>query len=172
MDVTLRPAREEDLDMYRRFVTEPGLIGHDWTGFRDPSRVARRFAEDGYLGADSGRFTVDVGAAAGLVSWQAGCYAGPAGYFDIGIALLPEHRGRGIGWRAQAMLADYLFLHTPVERVQAGTQPENIAEQRSLEKAGFRREGVIRAAEFRAGRWRDGVLFGRLRHDPAPALES
>ena len=61
----------------------------------------------------------------------------------------------------------YLFRHTPAQRIQAGTQPENIAEQKSLIKAGFHREGVIRAAECRAGEWRDGVLFSRLRIDPS-----
>jgi ribosomal-protein-alanine N-acetyltransferase len=51
MDVTLRPVREVDLEMCRRFLTEPGLVGNDWAGFRDAGQVARRFAEDGYLAA-------------------------------------------------------------------------------------------------------------------------
>ncbi len=68
------------------------------------------------------------------------------------------------------MIADYLFRHTPAHRIQAGTQPENIAEQKALLKAGFQLEGVIRAAEFRAGQWRDGLLLRRLRDDPAPDL--
>jgi RimJ/RimL family protein N-acetyltransferase len=36
------------------------------------------------------------------------------------------------------------------------------------QKAGFALEGVIRAAEFRAGHWRDGYLYSRLRTDPDP----
>lgn len=44
--------------------------------------------------------------------------------------------------------------------------PENIAEQ----KAGFSLAGVVRAAEFRTGQWRDGLLYSRLRNDPAPDL--
>jgi len=157
--------------MFRRFATEPGLIGLDWAGFRDAQAPARRFAIDGFLGADDGRLMVDVaGDAAGYVSYLAGSYADLAKYWEIGIVLLPEWRGRGIGWRAQAMLCDYLFTHTPVQRIQAGTHPENLAEQRSLEKAGFQLEGVVRACEFRAGQWRDGYLYSRLRDDPSPAL--
>lgn len=166
----LRPLVEDDLAMFRRFATEPGLVGLDWAGFRDAQAPARRFATDGYLGPDDGRLMVDVapnGEAAGFVSWHAGSYGGAAKHWVIGIALLPEWRGRGIGWRAQAMLCDYLFEHTPAQRIEAGTHPENVAEQRALEKAGFRHEGVIRAAEFRAGRWRDGYLYSRLRDDPA-----
>ncbi|MEU0150863.1 GNAT family N-acetyltransferase [Micromonospora fulviviridis] len=169
--VRLRPVTEPDLAMFRRFATEPGLIGPDWAGFRDPGAPARRYAEDGYLGERDGRLIVWIEpeeAAAGYVSYLGGSYGGRAPYWEIGIALLPEWRGRGIGWRAQALLCDYLFAHTPARRIQAGTHPENVAEQRSLEKAGFQLEGIIRAAEFRAGTWRDGWLYSRLRDDPSP----
>jgi RimJ/RimL family protein N-acetyltransferase len=170
-DLRLRPVTEADLPMFVRFATEPGLIGLDWAGFRDAQQPARQFAEDGFLGPEGGRLIVDVGGdCAGFVSWAAGMFtAGMARmntYWEIGIALLPEWRGKGIGWRAQAALAEYLFDHSPVQRIQAATHPENSAEQRSLEKAGFRLEGVVRACEFRAGRWRDGHLYSRLRDDP------
>jgi [ribosomal protein S5]-alanine N-acetyltransferase len=171
LSIRLRPVVEDDLVMFRRFATEPFLVGLDWGGFRDAQAPARRFATDGYLGPDDGRLMVEVEqeqVAAGLVSYRAGLYGGVAKYWEIGIALLPEWRGRGIGWRAQAMLCDYLFSHTPAQRIQAGTHAENIAEQKSLEKAGFQLEGVVRAGEFRAGQWRDGYLYSRLRDDPSP----
>ena len=168
-NIRLRPVGEEDLGIFRRFMTEPGLIGLDWAGFRDAQEPARRYTADGYLGAEHGRLIVDVGGErAGFVSYVAGLYGGVAKHWEIGIALLPEWRGKGIGWRAQAMLCDYLFHHTPAMRIQAGTHAENPAEQKSLEKAGFRLEGVVRACEFRAGEWRDGYLYSRLRTDPAP----
>ena len=69
---------------------------------------------------------------------------------------------------ARILTGRHAFEHTPAQRIEAGTHPENVAEQRALEKAGFRHDGVIRAAEFRAGRWRDGYLYSRLRDDPAP----
>ena len=169
--IRLRPVVEDDLELFRRFATEPYLVGLDWAGFRDAQAPARRFAEDGYLGAANGRLMVEVeqeGAAAGFVSYLEGRYSGMASYWEIGIALLPEWRGRGIGWRAQAMLCDYLFSHSPAQRIQAATHAENVAEQRSLVKAGFQQEGLVRAGEFRAGQWRDGYLYSRLRDDPSP----
>ena len=168
--IRLRPVGAEDLDMFRRFVTEPGLIGLDWRGFQDAQAVARRFAEDGYLGAGNGRLIVEAAGQprTGIVSYLEGFYGGRGAYWEIGIALLPEFRGQGIGWRAQAMLCDYLFRHSPVERIQAGTHAENLAEQRSLVKAGFLLEGILRACEFRDGAWRDGFLYSRLRSDPSP----
>lgn len=169
--IRLRPVTEDDLAMFRRFATEPGLIGLDWTGFTDAQAPARRFAADGYLGAAGGRLMVEVDperVAAGFVGFTLRDFGGPTKHWEIGIALLPEWRGRGIGWIAQALLCEYLFTHTPLRRIQAGTHPENIAEQRSLVKAGFQLEGVVRACEFRAGRYRDGYLYSRLRDDPAP----
>jgi len=171
LSIRLRPVVEDDLALFRRFLTEPFLIGLDWAGFRDAQAPARRFAEDGYLGAANGRLMVEVeqeGTAAGFVSYLEGRYSGMASYWEIGIALLPEWRGRGIGWRAQAMLCDYLFSHSPAQRIQAATHAENVAEQRSLVKAGFQQEGLVRAGEFRAGQWRDGYLYSRLRDDPSP----
>jgi RimJ/RimL family protein N-acetyltransferase len=171
LTVRLRPVAEDDLAMFRRFATEPFLIGLDWGGFRDAQEPARRFARDGYLSADGGRLIVEADSErTGYVSYTAGRNAGMAGYWEIGIALLPEYRGRGIGWRAQAILCDYLFSHSPAQRIQAGTHPENLAEKKSLAMAGFQLEGIIRAAEFRGGQWRDGHLYSRLRDDPAPPM--
>ena len=171
MRIELRPVGEGDLELFRRFVVEPGLIGLDWAGFRDAQAPARRFAEDGFLGTDDGRLMVrSDDETAGLVSWRTGSFDGRTSYWEIGIALLPEYRGRGIGWRAQALLTDYLFHHTPVQRIQVATHPENLAEQKALEKAGFTLEGVIRACEFRAGKYRDGYLYSRLRDDPGPVV--
>lgn len=171
-NLRLRPVTSDDLPLLARFAVEPGLIGLDWGGFRDAQYAARRFAEDGHLGTDDGRLMVHVDEdVAGMVVWRARQYGGQARCWEIGIALLPEFRGRGVGWRAQAMLCDYLFRHTPVHRIEAGTHPENHAEQKSLEKAGFQLEGVVRGCEFRDGDWRDGYLYSRLRTDPAPPVD-
>ena len=81
----------------------------------------------------------------------------------IGIWLVPEHRGRGIGTRAQAALVDLFFRHTPSNRVEAHTDVENLAEQRALEKVGMTREGTTRGAQWRNGCYRDGHLYAVLR---------
>ena len=103
----------------------------------------------------------------GTVSWHYERY-GPteeSGAWNIGIALIPEGRGHGHGAEAQRLTADFLFASTPVHRVEASTDVENLAEQRSLEKAGFIREAVLRGVQFRAGAWHDLVNYARLRDD-------
>lgn len=103
----------------------------------------------------------------GGVSWHAVDYGGTVGCsaWNIGIGLLPEHRGRGVGTLAQRLLAEHLFATTDLDRIEASTDVDNIAEQRALERAGFRREGVLRGAQVRGGQRRDLVHFGVLRGD-------
>ena len=61
---------------------------------------------------------------------------------------------------------------SPARRIEARTHGENTAEQKSLVKAGFQLEGVVRAGEFRDGQWRDGQIFGghlqKPTIDPSP----
>ncbi|HEX5268569.1 MAG TPA: GNAT family protein, partial [Acidimicrobiales bacterium] len=125
--------------------------------------LERRWSRDGLMG-EEGFLSVALEdrTCIGLVNWRAGRF----GSCEIGIALLPDHRGRGYGTDAQRQLVDYLFSNHPVHRLEAGTEKDNIAEQRALERVGFVREGVRRAGRFRDGRWRDGVLYGLLRDDP------
>ncbi len=110
---------------------------------------------------------VDDGRLIGTVGWHREMY-GPnpgSGALNFGIEIIPEHRGRGFGSEAQALLVAYLFATTEVNRVEAMTDIENIAEQRALEKAGLRREGVVRGAQFRAGAYHDLVTYALVRDD-------
>jgi RimJ/RimL family protein N-acetyltransferase len=171
VEITLRPVREDELSLLYGLYRDPEFAATNWYGFRPAAGLARDHAQNELLGEDLGRLMVQAdGEPAGMVSYSRGRYSIRGDYFDIGCAMFPEFRGRGIGWRAQALLTAYVFEHFPVQRVQAATQPENVAEQKALLKAGFQLEGVVRAAEFRAGRWRDCLLYSRLRDDPAPEI--
>ncbi len=88
----------------------------------------------------------------------------------IGIALVPAEREYGHGTTAQRMLVDLFFRHTAVNRVEAHTDVENVAEQRALEKAGFAREGVVRGGQWRDGAYHDGYLYAILRAEWARGL--
>jgi RimJ/RimL family protein N-acetyltransferase len=85
--------------------------------------------------------------------------------WNIGITILPSHRGQRIGASAQRAIADELFTISDANRVMADTDVGNIAEQRSLERAGFTREGIAREAQWRKGAWHDRVIYSRIRSD-------
>jgi RimJ/RimL family protein N-acetyltransferase len=119
---------------------------------------------------DSGALTVvdKDGGAAGFVSWHWANHWGPNAASRcpmIGIWLRAPARGQGIGRLAQRQLAELFFRHTTTNRVEAGTDVENIAEQRALDAAGFHREGLIRGAQWRDGAYRDGYLYAVTRPD-------
>lgn len=174
--VTLRPFREQDLAFLERLGSDPCVTGrYVWAGFRDPAVRRRRWEKDGYIGADSAALAVAgtdpvAGEAAvlGIASWEARDRGGPpGGCYEIGLALLPEHRGRGIGAQAHQVMVRHLFDCTLAHRLEAQTDADNIAEQKALERSGFRREGVLRGARFREGEWRDMLMYGLLRADVA-----
>ncbi|MFI6155483.1 GNAT family N-acetyltransferase [Kitasatospora sp. NPDC051170] len=185
-EIRLGPMAEGDLARLVVLTGDPEALGEfQWFGWSSPGRFRREWAEDGLLGEERLMLAVRAGAGAGSAS---GVDSGTAGEFigfvaarragaravsrhwNIGVQLLPAARGRGIGTRAQQLLVEYLFAHSPVMRLEADTETGNLAEQRALEKCGFLREGVQRAAVFRAGEWRDVVRYGLLRTDPRPGL--
>ncbi|MFD5600942.1 GNAT family N-acetyltransferase [Leucobacter sp. NPDC058333] len=167
--ITLVPLREADLARIREVrMGESGTGEFQWFGHGDQRSLERQFAESGCLCADGGLLTVLVdGDWAGTVEWFPGFW-GPRATsrcWTIAIGVVAEQRGRGIGSRAQALLAEYLFAHSTVERLQAWTDVNNIAEQRALAKACFSEEGILRNAQWRGGRWHDQKLYSRLRTD-------
>lgn len=85
--------------------------------------------------------------------------------YGIGYMLVPGERGKGYGSEAVQMMVDYLFLHKNIVRIQAETHPANIASQRVLEKAGFKKEGIIRRSFFSRGVWRDTAMYSVLREE-------
>lgn len=158
----LRAFREEDLSFLDRLSTDPDALGPlEWTRFSDVRTQRRRWEQDGYVGAESALAAVLAdGTIAGIASWQP--KSGGVCY-EIGLALLPEHRGRGLGTAGQRLLVDHLFGHTTVHRLEALTDSDNVAEQRSLERIGFEREGVLRGRYFQRGDYRDLVIYALLR---------
>jgi len=118
------------------------------------------------LGPDGGMLlVVRDGDRVGFLSWDKVQTSRSTYCWAMGVIMAPEARGKGYGSRAHRMLVEYLFAHTPVNRIEASTEEDNVAEQRALEKAGFLREGRLRGVAFRDGGWRDGFLYGIVRED-------
>jgi len=90
---------------------------------------------------------------------------------QIGYLVAAEARGRGVATRAVRLLAAWAFAEGDVARLDLLTQPENLASQRVAERAGFRREAVLRSYIELNGRRHDAVVYSLLpADDAAPAL--
>jgi len=170
--VFIRPLVAADLDLLELLYEDPDEAGQfGFFGFRDPGGLHRDFAAGRLISEDHGRLAVALrgpartGEFIGEVSWHK-AQTGPSSHsWIIGIALLARARGHGHGTQAQRLLAEYLFAHTQLNRIAAETEVGNLAEQRSLEKAGFTREGTLRGSCFRAGQWRDMASYSIVRAD-------
>jgi RimJ/RimL family protein N-acetyltransferase len=161
----LRPVAESDLDSLDAMFNDPAAIGEfNWGGFVGEGQWRRRFAENGLLSDDKSVLMVALDdETLGFVSWSR-VMTGPVTYcLEFGISLWPDARGKGYGTAAQHLLARYLFAHAPINRIQAVTETDNLAEQRALEKAGFTREAEMKGRAFRDGAWRDEVLYRMVR---------
>jgi RimJ/RimL family protein N-acetyltransferase len=171
--VRLRPATVDDADLLDSWAASPVARGV-FNDFGVPAgRPFREMLAAGPLRDENGGELlverIQDGVPIGTVGWHA-VWNGPtreSRAWNIGISLVPEARGRGYGMEAQRLLAEHLFATTDAHRVEASTDVENLVEQRALENAGFVREGVLRAAQFRAGAYHDLIVYSRLRDDPA-----
>ena len=70
----------------------------------------------------------------------------PPGVFELGIGLFhASDRGHGVGTKAVMQMTKLLFDEQGAHRVQGGTDLQNVAMRRVLERLGFGFEGVMRA---------------------------
>ncbi len=168
--VLLRDVTLDDADLLDEWNRDMEVGGFNDFGPREP--IPREPLAEGPLRNDrNGSLIVallESGEPIGTVGWRRVLVYGPSPFSDawqIGIELLAHARGRGLGTEAQRLLADYLFAATDLNRVEASTDIDNVAEQRSLEKAGYMREGVVRGSQFRGGAYHDLVYYSRLRSD-------
>ena len=168
--VRLRDITLADADLLDAWNNDP-----DRSEFNDfgepPSPLPREVLANGPLRNDRNGMLVveriEDGVPIGTVGWHLVHY-GPGSQsqaWNFGIELRPEARGQGLGAEAQRLLAEFLFATYDLNRVEASTDVANLPEQRSLEKAGFFREGIQRGAQYRAGTYHDLVTYSRLRDD-------
>jgi RimJ/RimL family protein N-acetyltransferase len=85
----------------------------------------------------------------------------------IGYWLVPRARGRGLGSRAVARLSHWALTDAALERIEALVVPGNVPSQRVLEKAGFRREGLLRSYLVLGSRRADAFIYSLLPGDLA-----
>jgi RimJ/RimL family protein N-acetyltransferase len=83
----------------------------------------------------------------------------------IGIGLLPDARGKGVGREVLDLMCRYAFTVRDLHRVQLETLATNVAMQRAALAAGFAEEGRLRESAYVMGERVDDVLFGILRRE-------
>jgi ribosomal-protein-alanine N-acetyltransferase len=83
---------------------------------------------------------------------------------EVGYWTTASARGRGLTTRALTLLSTWALCKAGAKRVQLRADVRNTASLRVAEKAGFTREGTLRASGFNAreGRRIDYAVFSLL----------
>ncbi|MGH3170363.1 MAG: GNAT family N-acetyltransferase [Trebonia sp.] len=87
------------------------------------------------------------------------------GLGEVGYWLRREARGRGAATIATRLVVRWAFGTVGVERMNLETDPANSASQRVAERAGFTREGLLRAWLPTPEGRRDSLMFSLLAAD-------
>jgi len=81
---------------------------------------------------------------------------------EIGYMLAPHAWGRGLMHEALQALVSYAFGVLGLRRLEADIDPRNARSARSLQRLGFRHEGLLRERWAVAGELSDSALYGLL----------
>jgi RimJ/RimL family protein N-acetyltransferase len=76
-----------------------------------------------------------------------------------------EAWGRGYATDAMRVRTKFAFETLNLHRVESEAFADNIASQKALEKAGYRREGLLRKHTWSEGRWHDAIRYAILDED-------
>jgi len=95
-----------------------------------------------------------------------------ARHAEVGIALLPEARGKGVGTAALAQVVEFAFVRRNLRRLHLVVIASNAAGIASYRKVGFVEEGRRREHCWVRGHYEDEVIMGLLRSDWLAALGS
>ena len=162
--LSLRARTDADTDVLFRVAAE--LATWEERGPSSPAPLTRAAYEARLAQADGAatdvRFMIDVdGVAVGSVSLFGSNEL--ARHAEVGIALVPEARGRGIGTAAIAQLVEFAFVRRNLRRLHLQAIASNVGAIRAYEKAGFVLEGRQRQHAWVRGGYEDIVLMGLLR---------
>jgi ribosomal-protein-alanine N-acetyltransferase len=84
---------------------------------------------------------------------------------SVGYDLARAYWGHGIMTEAVCAVVRFGFEHMALNRIEADADSRNVGSHRVLEKAGFKREGVLREQFYEDGAFYDLVLFSLLRKE-------
>ncbi|MCY7375149.1 MAG: GNAT family N-acetyltransferase [Pyrinomonadaceae bacterium] len=86
-------------------------------------------------------------------------------FYNLGYWIRVSKQNKGAASAATRALAKTAFEDLLINRIEILTAAENIASQKTAEKAGATREGVLRKRLIIGGRNHDAVMFSFVRED-------
>jgi RimJ/RimL family protein N-acetyltransferase len=163
-NVNLRVMEKEDLPLFAEWVNNPEFLGEYFSPLQRSIAEMEKARETSPFEFKTFIVEKKDGSKIGYVSHYNMLHPS-AKVLEIGYTLVPSERGKGYCSEAVKIMVDYLFLSKDIVRIQAHTEVRNVASQKVLEKAGFKREGILRKSAFERGEWRDFYVYSILREE-------
>jgi RimJ/RimL family protein N-acetyltransferase len=174
-DVELRPWRREDaravaaaIDGDEEIARWLDLIPQPY-GEGDAHAYLEQVASGWADGSSAGFAIVDAESGEAVGSLGIRIDEPDQGNAEVGYWLARGARGRGLASRALRLASRWALEEAGLERIQLRADARNEPSQRVAERAGFRREGVLRSARYNARQRRrmDWVVYSLIRSDLA-----
>jgi ribosomal-protein-alanine N-acetyltransferase len=168
----LRPFTLADTDAVREAASDPYIPLITTVPAAFTQDEGRRFIERQWSRAEQGAGYSFAIADAGTdrAAGQAGLWLDDlaAGRASVGYWVVRSARGRRAATSAVRALARWAHHELQVPRLQLYVEPWNTASVMTAEKAGFRREGLLRGWQEVGGARKDMYMYARLASDPVP----
>jgi len=84
---------------------------------------------------------------------------------EVWFKIHKNHWRQGYTTEALTQILKFAFVELKLHRIEAGCAVENIASSKTLEKVGFKREGMKRKKLPIRGVWKDNYFYGILEED-------
>lgn len=167
--LNLRPYRDADADALFAIFSDPKVMRYGSSPPWQSVERAREIIERDKAALASGEHInlgierIEDGQLIGhctLFKWNRACRRA-----EIGYSLAAQTWGNGYMNEALRVLVDYGFGRMDLNRIEADVDPRNARSIRSLERLGFRHEGLLKERWIVNGEICDSALYGLLRKD-------
>lgn len=154
---------------YARWLADPEVVRHLEVRFAPPQTIERIREFIATTNASATSLLLGICLKAGgqhIGNIKLGPVDNIHGRADIGFLIGERgHWGCGYASEAVAALSDFALDELGLHKITAGCYAGNAGSARTLLKAGFQQEGVLRRHWWCEGEYLDGWLFGKWREE-------
>ena len=168
-DITLEPLGESHLAALGALFEDPDMQRFTRLPVPAPPGFAQAWVARYETGRGEGTragFAIVDGRAGFLGIALAPTIDGEARTAELGYAVVPSARGRGVGRRALSLLTAWAFDELGALRLELTIGIENEASKVVASRCGYTLEGVLRSVHLKDGVRGDVELWSRLPRDP------
>jgi len=162
--LTLRPARESDLDALFAILSDPRATRY-WSTPPHTDRDVTRDWLASMINIPPGEGEDFIVEHQGRVIGKTGCHR----FSDIGFIYLPEVWGQGFAREATRAVITHVFATHHLPRLTADVDPRNASSLKLLEGLGFKRTGYRENSWLVGEEWCDSVDLALDAADWRPA---